>query len=81
MICAKGKTAFGALMDPRLLCLGLACVDVAMAAVSWLIMLCTYPDFARWQAAEGKGHAFVLASGLFVQRAKPTSVPSWTLVY
>ncbi|MFM2212325.1 MAG: hypothetical protein RL639_1519, partial [Verrucomicrobiota bacterium] len=30
-------------MDPRLLALGLACVDVAMAAVSWLILLCTYP--------------------------------------
>jgi len=24
-------------------------VDVAMAAVSWLILLCTYPDFARWR--------------------------------
>ncbi len=39
-------------MDPRLLSLGLACVDVAMAAVSWLILLCTYPDFARWQDAD-----------------------------
>ncbi len=39
-------------MDPRLLSLGLACVDVAMAAVSWLILLCTYPDFARWQPAD-----------------------------
>jgi hypothetical protein len=36
-------------MDPRVLSLGLACVDLAMAAVSWLILLCTYPDFARWQ--------------------------------
>ena len=37
-------------MDPHLLALGLACVDAAMSAVSWLILLCTYPDFARWQA-------------------------------
>ncbi len=43
-------------MDPRLLSLGLACVDVAMAAVSWLILLCTYPDFARWQAADFARH-------------------------
>jgi hypothetical protein len=43
-------------MDPRLLALGLACVDVAMAAVSWLILLCTYPDFARWEAAEFARH-------------------------
>jgi hypothetical protein len=43
-------------MDPRLLSLGLACVDVAMAAVSWLILLCTYPDFARWEAAEFARH-------------------------
>ena len=43
-------------MDPRLLSLGLACVDVAMAAVSWLILLCTYPDFARWQPAEFARH-------------------------
>ena len=43
-------------MDPRLLNLGLACVDVAMAAVSWLILLCTYPDFARWEAAEFARH-------------------------
>ena len=43
-------------MDPRLLTLGLACVDVAMAAVSWLILLCTYPDFARWEAAEFARH-------------------------
>jgi hypothetical protein len=27
-----------------------------MAAVSWLILLCTYPDFARWQAAEFARH-------------------------
>lgn len=37
-------------MDPHLLKLTVACVDVAMAAVSWLILLCTYPDFARWRA-------------------------------
>jgi hypothetical protein len=43
-------------MDPRLLGLGLACVDVAMAAVSWLILLCTYPDFARWQSADFARH-------------------------
>ena len=43
-------------MEPRLLNLGLACVDVAMAAVSWLILLCTYPDFARWQAADFTRH-------------------------
>ena len=43
-------------MDPRLLSLGLACVDIAMAAVSWLILLCTYPDFARWQAADFARH-------------------------
>ena len=43
-------------MDPRLLALGMACVDVAMAAVSWLILLCTYPDFARWEAAEFARH-------------------------
>ena len=43
-------------MDPRLLSLGLACVDVAMAAVSWLILLCTYPDFARWQSADFARH-------------------------
>ncbi len=43
-------------MEPRLLNLGLACADVAMAAVSWLILLCTYPDFARWQAADFARH-------------------------
>ena len=43
-------------MEPRLLNLGLACVDAAMAAVSWLILLCTYPDFARWQAADFARH-------------------------
>ncbi len=43
-------------MDPRVLSLGLACVDLAMAAVSWLILLCTYPDFARWQAADFARH-------------------------
>ena len=37
-------------MDNPLLRLGLASVDLAMAAVSWLILLCTYPDFARWRA-------------------------------
>jgi len=36
-------------MDLRLIQSGAACVDVAMAAVSWLILLCTYPDFARWR--------------------------------
>ncbi len=36
-------------MDAHLLRIALACVDVAMAAVSWLILLCTYPDFARWR--------------------------------
>lgn len=36
-------------MDAHLLKTALACVDVAMAAVSWLILLCTYPDFARWR--------------------------------
>ena len=36
-------------MDAQLLNAGLACVDSAMAAVSWLILLCTYPDFARWR--------------------------------
>ena len=37
-------------MDRHLIQSGVACVDVAMAAVSWLILLCTYPDFARWRA-------------------------------
>jgi hypothetical protein len=37
-------------MDLRLLQSGVVCVDVALAAVSWLILLCTYPDFARWRA-------------------------------
>ena len=37
-------------MDPRLPTLGLAGVDIALAAVCWLILLCTYPDFARWRA-------------------------------
>ena len=37
-------------MDLRLIQSGVACVDVAMAAVAWLILLCTYPDFARWRA-------------------------------
>jgi hypothetical protein len=36
-------------MDLHLIQSGVACVDVAMAAVSWLILLCTYPDFARWR--------------------------------
>jgi len=36
-------------MDAHLLKLGLACVDGAMAAVAWLILLCTYPDFAQWR--------------------------------
>lgn len=42
-------------MDAQLLRAGLAGVDFAMAAVSWLILLCTYPDFARWRA-EGFAH-------------------------
>lgn len=37
-------------MDPHLLKLTVACVDFAMAAVSWLILFCTYPDFARWRS-------------------------------
>ena len=37
-------------MDLHLIQSGVSCVDVAMAAVSWLILLCTYPDFARWRA-------------------------------
>ena len=37
-------------MDLHLIQSGVACVDVAMAAVSWLILLCTYPDFSRWRA-------------------------------
>ena len=37
-------------MDLHLIQSGVACVDAAMAAVSWLILLCTYPDFARWRA-------------------------------
>lgn len=43
-------------MDLRLIHSGVACVDVAMAAVSWLILLCTYPDFARWQAEGFAAH-------------------------
>lgn len=37
-------------MDAHLLKLAVLCVDSALAAVSWLILLCTYPDFARWRA-------------------------------
>jgi hypothetical protein len=37
-------------MDLHLIQSGVAYADVAMAAVSWLILLCTYPDFARWRA-------------------------------
>jgi len=37
-------------MNLRLIQSGVACVDVAMASVSWLVLLCTYPDFARWRA-------------------------------
>ncbi|MFM8903944.1 MAG: hypothetical protein ACKOIB_01645, partial [Verrucomicrobiota bacterium] len=36
-------------MDAHLPKTALACVDVSMAAVSWLILLCTYPDFVRWR--------------------------------
>jgi small-conductance mechanosensitive channel len=43
-------------MDLRFLQSGVACVDVAMAAVSWLILLCTYPDFARWRAEGFAAH-------------------------
>jgi small-conductance mechanosensitive channel len=43
-------------MDLRLIHSSVACVDVAMASVSWLILLCTYPDFARWQAEGFAGH-------------------------
>ena len=43
-------------MDLRLIHSGVACVDVAMAAVSWLILLCTYPDFGRWQAEGFAAH-------------------------
>ena len=43
-------------MDLRLIQSGVACVDVAMAAVSWLILLCTYPDFARWRAEGFAAH-------------------------
>jgi hypothetical protein len=43
-------------MDLRLIQSGTACVDVAMAAVSWLILLCTYPDFARWRTEEFAAH-------------------------
>jgi hypothetical protein len=43
-------------MDPRLPLLGLAGVDVALAAVSWLILLCTYPDFARWRPEDFAHH-------------------------
>ena len=37
-------------MDLHGLKLGLACVGSALAGVSWLILLCTYPDFAHWRA-------------------------------
>lgn len=37
-------------MDLHGLRLAAASVDCAMAGVSWLILLCTYPDFARWRA-------------------------------
>lgn len=37
-------------MDLPWLKLTLACVDSALAGVAWLILLCTYPDFARWRA-------------------------------
>ena len=51
------KTRFASIMmEPRTILLGLACVDVAMAAVAWLILLCTYPDFARWQPVDFARH-------------------------
>lgn len=31
-------------------------VDVAMAAVAWLIYFCTYPDFARWRDENFREH-------------------------
>jgi len=43
-------------MEDRTIQLCLACVDVAMAAVSWLILLCTYPDFARWRMDDFARH-------------------------
>jgi mRNA-degrading endonuclease toxin of MazEF toxin-antitoxin module len=36
-------------MDLRSIQSGVAGVDLAMAAVAWLILLCTYPDFACWR--------------------------------
>ncbi len=45
----RAKPASLPVMDAHLLRIALACVDVAMAAVSWLILVCTYPDFARWR--------------------------------
>lgn len=50
-------------MDPSGLKLGLACVDSAMAGVSWLILLCTYPDFAHWRV-EG----FAVAHAAYTRR-------------
>lgn len=31
-------------------------VDLAMAAVAWLIYFCTYPDFARWRSENFREH-------------------------
>lgn len=36
-------------MDVPVLEVVLAGVDGAMAGVAWVILLCTYPDFARWR--------------------------------
>lgn len=36
--------------------LALPCVDFAFAAVAWLILLCTYPDFARWSPVDFAQH-------------------------
>jgi len=31
-------------------------IDLAMAAVAWLIYFCTYPDFARWRSENFREH-------------------------
>lgn len=48
-IVQRAKPGSVPFMDAHSFKTALACVDVAMAAVSWLILLCTYPDFARWR--------------------------------
>ena len=43
-------------MDPaRIACL-LAANDTALAAVAWLILLCTYPDFRCWRSEDFRAH-------------------------